>query len=170
MTGVTMPAGMAFLPGRSASQGSRVHKRSGFTLPELVVTMVIIGILAVVIAPRFAQKSTFDVFGFTEQAREALRYAQKSAIAKRRSVCVGLTSSTLTLTVPASFGGTCSQALIDPSTGQALSQSVSSTLTVSAASFYYDASGAPSAAQTITVTDGTSTQTITVEAGTGYVH
>lgn len=147
-----------------------VRTSSGFTLPELVVTMVVVGIMAVVVIPRFSDRTAFDVFGFTEQTRESLRFAQKSAIAKRRSVCVSIGSGTIALTVPASFGGTCTQSLIDPSTGNAFAQSIPSQVTISSASFSYDASGAPSAGQTITVSSGSSSQTITVDAGTGYVY
>ena len=148
----------------------RAKRGRGFTLPELVVTMVVVGIMAAVVIPRFVDRATFDVFGFTEQTRESLRFAQKSAIAKRRSVCVSIGSGAIALTVPASFGGSCAQGLIDPSTGQAFSQPIPSQVTISSASFSYDASGAPSAGQTITVSSGSSTQTITVDAGTGYVY
>lgn len=147
------------------------RKRKGFTLPELVVTMVVLGILAAVAIPRFADRTTFDVFSFTEQTREALRFAQKSAIAKRRLVCVSLSSSTIKLKVAQNFGDTsCTPDLIDPSTGKAISQPVPSQVTITSASFSYDASGTPSAGQTITVSSGSSTQTITVDAGTGYVY
>jgi MSHA pilin protein MshC len=145
-------------------------KQNGFTLPELVVTLVVLGILAAVAIPRFASRSAFDVFGFTEQTRETLRFAQKSAIAKRRTVCISLSSGSLVLTASASFGGTCSLGLIDPSTGKAFAQTIPSQVAVSSAIFTYDASGTPSAGQTITVSSGTSSQTITVDAGTGYVY
>lgn len=143
---------------------------SGFTLPELVVTMVVVGIMAAAVIPRFADTAAFDVFGFTEQTREIIRFAQKSAIAKRRSVCVSIGSGSISLTVPASFGGSCAQSLIDPSNGKAFAQTVPTQVTISVVSFSYDASGAPSAGQTIVVSSGSSTQTITVDAGTGYVY
>lgn len=145
-------------------------RSSGFTLPELVVTLVVLGILAAVAIPRFADRSGFDLFGETEHVREALRFAQKSAIAKRRSVCVNIGSGAITLTVPASFGGSCSQALIDPATGKAFAQAISSQVNISSVSFSYDASGAPSAGQTLTVSSGGNSQTVTVDAGTGYVY
>lgn len=150
--------------------GTEKRLEKGFTLPELVITMVVVGILAAVVVPRFVDQATFDVFRYVEQTREALRFAQKSAIAKRRSVCIVIGTGAITLTVPASFGGSCAQGLIDPSTGKAFSQPVPSQVTITSASFSYDASGTPSAGQTITVSSGSSTQTITVDAGTGYVY
>ena len=146
-----------------------VSKIKGFTLPELVVTMVVLGILAAVAIPRFEDRSTFDVFGETEHVREALRFAQKSAIAKRRTVCVGIASKVISLSVSTSFGGACASGLIDPGTGQAFSQTIKQ-VSVADAAFSFDASGIPSAAQTIAVSSGSSSQTITVDAGTGYVY
>lgn len=59
----------------------------GFTLVELIVTMIVVGILAVAVIPRFADQSGFDARGFRDGTLSVLRYAQKSAVAQRRQVC-----------------------------------------------------------------------------------
>lgn len=152
---------------------------SGFTLPELVATLVIIGIMAAVVVPRFANRADFDVFGVTQQTRAALRFAQKSAIAKRRQVCVTIANDSLDLTFGTHFGDSCTgftcaanpaNCLTNPATGKGYTLSVTSGISITAASFYFSALGKPSAVQSLTVSGGSSTQTITVEAETGYVH
>lgn len=150
--------------------GRGAQRHSGFTLPELVATLVVVGILAAVAVPRFMDRTGFDVFGYSESVREALRFAQKSAIAKRRTVCVSLSTGSLSLTVSTSFGGSCTTALLDPSSAQAYTLSARSGVSVANAAFSFDALGRPSAQQSIAISGGGVSQSIVVEAETGYVH
>ncbi|MGH8745279.1 MAG: prepilin-type N-terminal cleavage/methylation domain-containing protein, partial [Burkholderiales bacterium] len=68
------------------------HAARGFTLLELVTVMVVLGIIAVVTAANFDQKS-IDETWFLEQVKSAVRYAQKTAIAQRRVIYVSVNPS-----------------------------------------------------------------------------
>jgi prepilin-type N-terminal cleavage/methylation domain-containing protein len=58
----------------------------GFTMVELVVTMIIIGIMAIAVVPRMDLLRGFDEIGFRDQVKGTLEYARKSAVAGRRNV------------------------------------------------------------------------------------
>ena len=71
----------------------------GFTLVELVMVLIILGILAVFVLPRIQLTQGFDQVGFHNAVRATLEYARKSAVAQRRNVRVTLAGNNLTLTI-----------------------------------------------------------------------
>jgi MSHA pilin protein MshC len=60
----------------------------GFTMVELIVVLILVGILGAIGAARFFNRSGFDADAYTEQTRAMLRYAQKLAVAQNRPVFV----------------------------------------------------------------------------------
>ena len=83
-------------------------KSAGFTLVELVVTLVIIGALAAVSAPLFFSAQDFQQSGFYNETLASVRYAQKLAVASGCPVQVEIAGNTLTLSqVPAGSVATC---------------------------------------------------------------
>lgn len=156
----------------------------GFTLIELIMVMVVVGILAVAVAPRFFDANMFKSRGFADQVQATLRYAQKEAIAQHRNVCVAITASNIKLTIanaiPSLATSPCSPTptLVIP--GQATNNisTPSAAITLSpATSFNFDALGkpwdvlgtTPSTVQKSITISGV-TNPIYVEAETGYVH
>jgi MSHA pilin protein MshC len=141
----------------------------GFTLVELVMTMVIIGILAAVVAPRFLGIDVFKSRGFADQVQASLRYAQKEAIAQHRFVCAAFTGNSVTLTIGAA--ASCGTPLVSPTGGAYVINAPSGiTFTAVPSSFSFNALGqpAPNAKQIIGING--SSNSITIEAETGYVH
>lgn len=150
-------------------------KSKGFTLVELIVVMMIIGILAVAAIPRFFDRHDFDSLGFNDQTLAALRYAQKTAIAQRRTVCVSFAANSVSLIMATNTGP--SVACIpttDLTTPTGVNPYVITALSgvsfsgTTPTPFQFNALGQASVGQTIQVTGVTGS--ITVEQETGYVH
>jgi len=54
-------------------------KKHGFTLVEMTMTLMILGVLAAVILPKFFERSTFEERYFHDDLISAARYAQRLA-------------------------------------------------------------------------------------------
>lgn len=139
---------------------------SGFTLIELIMVIVIVSILAVAVLPRFADQSIFESRGFHDETLSILRYAQKTAIAQRRTVCVALNATGVTITIDTDTpaDGVCNSPPTMPNTPHG-----GSGLTASVASFQFTPLGSTNQANNVNIAIAGSTG-ITVEAATGYVH
>lgn len=163
----------------SPSSHSCPAPQAGFTLIELIMVMVLMGILATVALPRF-NFSGFDEVGFRDKTRATLEFARKSAVAQRRIACVTLAGNNLTLTIdnitPETAGaGACPRPLPLPTSDAACGGAANAICAPNGvalagpAALSFDALGRPSAAAVYTITGGTVAYPITVEAETGYV-
>jgi len=140
--------------------------QGGFTLIELIMVIVILGVLAVFAAPRLLNTGDFNARGFHDETLSLLRYSQKTAIAQRRTVCVALNVSGVALTIDTNSppDGVCDATLLPPNAprgGSGLAGSVSG--------FQYLGLGSTNQTTAITITIANAAG-ITVEAATGYVH
>lgn len=146
-------------------------RQQGFTLVELVVVIIVLGILAITVMPRFADKSIFNQTGFKDQVQAVLQHARKTAIANRRYVCVTTTASTVSLQLdPRLPDGLASPSCtvnvaIPGSNDNSLSAPTGVTLSP-ATMLRFDPLGRASA----TVSFSVAGQNVTVEQETGYVH
>lgn len=160
--------------------------QTGFTMIELIVVMVIIGILAVVVLPRFNLLRGFDEIGYRDQVKATLEYARKSAVAQRRFTCVNRAGNNLAVSIDRDIPENRSAAACPREQNLNLPGSSSNSITprgtttllgTSAASVVFDALGRPWTAASTTASSaaaftvhGDADYGITVEAETGYVH
>lgn len=140
---------------------------------ELVITMLIIGILAVAALPRILDTTVFDNRRFSDEVMAAVRYGQKAAIASHRNVCVAFTANSVTLTMASAPGSAqaCNVNLVGPNgqTPFVVTAPDGTNFSATPTSFFFTALGRPSiGTQTIQVA-GASTS-IVVEQESGYVH
>lgn len=167
---------------RNDSAINRVGGAAGFTLVELVTTIIILGILAVVVMGRLDFSSLFQQRGVADKLKAGLEFARKSAVAKRRNVCVDVSGGSVTFTVdtaaPESAAHACpgGSALALPApdkdcagAGNVVCSRSNATIGVvsGGSSFKFNAEGGASATVVLSVTGQNN---ITVEAATGYVH
>ena len=140
----------------------------GFTLTELVVVIIIATILAAFAVSRINTQS-FDTEGFANRAAAMVRYAQKIAISQRRTVFVVTTAGPPSNIKLCYTNAGCGTPVHEPPGTNAFSYNTPSGVTISTATFSFDALGKPSAGTALTIT-GDVARTITIEAETGYVH
>ena len=175
-------------PARSSVRAGGARERApssvrGFTMTEIVVVMVIIGVLAVFMLPKLTGINVVQQRADYDKVTFAVQYARKAAIAKRRYACVAVSATAVTLTIDSNppestatpFGGSCpfATALPLPSPDGACSGATNQTcvttisLSSSAGTFQFDPLGRASTAVTVTVTGFPS---VKVESDTGLVH
>lgn len=147
------------------NKGSSGCGNAGFTVIELVVVIILLGIVSAVALPRF-----FDADGYRQRAAYdevagALRYAQKLAVASGCEVQVLLTGNSYALQQHATDCSSGSFADIShhPVTTATFSHV---TLSPSPGTLVFDAMGRSNTAAVIDIGD----RTIQVVAETGYVH
>jgi prepilin-type N-terminal cleavage/methylation domain-containing protein len=126
----------------------------GFTLVELIMVVVLIGILAVSVVPKFVDTSGFSLAGGAAMAAADIRYTQELAMGTHSSKTIVFTTSKTYYTVD-------SQTVNLPS-----KVSISS-----GATFTFNSLGEPTTGggSTVTLSAGAETKTITVESYTGRV-
>ena len=157
------------------------QRQRAFTLVELVTVMILVGILAAVATPLFADKNAFAAAGFGSELTAALENARRSAVAMRRNVCVTLAGNTLmfvrnTGVVDGFACGANSPALPLPGkTAGVLEAPSGVSITVdpvAVTAIAFNGRGQSPAGVTLSVTgsDGSTSTRVKVEADSGYVH
>lgn len=151
-----------------------MRDNSGFTLIELIMTMLLISILAVYAAPKL-DISLFRNTNFFLQAISSIRHAQKQAIASGCIVEVEINASECKLTWRSGASHCLATEINSPSNGTTnFCKDNAPSATPTGGNFRFDNIGRPmdtadnllAVVQSIVIGD----RTILVEAETGYTH
>lgn len=148
------------------------HKRiyyaqqTGFTLVELVMVIILVGILAVYALPRL-DIDIFKQHGYYQQVLAALRYGQKQAVASNCTMEVKLVSNTQCQVIRKSGCGGLGSDLVlsNLTTGTTNFCDGGEAGSMTPVTFSFDRLGVLTANQSTTI-DG---KTITVYANTGFI-
>lgn len=155
-------------------RGNRRPASAGFTLAELVMVLVLVGLLAVVALPRFSGSSEFRNIAFRDEVAAALRYAQKSAVSHRRLVCAVFTPSSVTLHIAATNpAAACGSATLNGPDGKtAFAQAGSDLMAGGLPTLHFQPSGLVTSAAGVVMTHTvgiSGASAVTVVGATGHV-
>lgn len=90
------------------------YATQGFTMIELVIVIVLLGILSVTVLPRLSGSSEFRIAQLRDEVAAAVRFAQKTAVSHRRKVCIDVSGDELSLRIAQTHAGACDTALAIP--------------------------------------------------------
>lgn len=76
----------------------RISYPAGFTLVELVIVLILLGILAIAIIPRAPSKGSLTITGQAHQLASDIRYVQSLSMTRGQRYCVNLTSTGYSMT------------------------------------------------------------------------
>lgn len=146
---------------------------AGFTLIELVITIVILGIISATAAPKFFNYTLYQQKLFFDDTLNAIRYAQKLAVVTACNVNVTISNNQFTLLRPADRTHCTSTTSSDftlnvtrPGSGESVYQGSLSGVSLTSSSIFFTAKGTASANLTLLVGN----QQIIIVQDTGFVY
>lgn len=143
---------------------SRYHQ--GFTLVELVVVILILGILSINVGSRFLSGSAFADRKVADELVEAIRYAQHVAMSRGGNIQIVTTATNYTVKETGS-----ATILRNPNGSEKYDVTIPGNSSLSAKTISFNGLGQPSPIAGDSITVGNpAVFTITIEGETGYAH
>lgn len=152
------------------------ERQTGFTLPELVAVLILVGVLAAVAMPKLDAGLSLRHDAWHDEVVSALRHARQTAVSHRRLVCASVGTTSVSLTIAAANPATACTASLPGPDGSAIHASTSSgSASLSPAGTIYfqptgratsDGAGNSVSSRSIAITGS---DTITVIGETGHV-
>jgi MSHA pilin protein MshC len=151
---------------------NRAKGYRGFTLIELVMVMVLIGIIAVFVAPMLGNITSTNAGSFVDKLRADIRYAQDVAMTSNQRIRVTMVAANA-YSITDSMGNS----LVDPATGRNYPVTLGAGISFGVVTFNgnyvefdslgvpYDGAGVLTAAGSVTVMPGALTITVTPQTG-----
>lgn len=147
--------------------------RTGFSLIELIVVIVLMAILVAVAAPRFFGQGDFEAPAFAQELASAARYAQKVAVVSGCRVDLVVTGTGYSLFKPEETTPKCSGTpamtlpVVHPATGDDFvgTTPVGVSMGGTLGTVQFSPAGSPNAAASYTVGD----LSVTIDADSGYI-
>lgn len=159
-------------PARCLDSGCRGNR--GYTIVEVLLVVVILGILGTIAGPRFFDNDAFDERAYYDELVTALRYAQKTAVASGCPVRVAVGVASYALAQQAVSSGHCDVAdatfpvPVRLPTGETMSGTAPIGITTApTTTFTYSALGRTNLGADQALTVGS--RTLTIQAESGFV-
>jgi len=157
------------IPCRTGRSGAR-----GYTLIELVVVMVVLGVLASVAGTRFFTQQPFSERGYADELAAAMRLAQKVAVASGCPARLTLAAGSYAVAQQAASGNTCNTAdttwsmAVSGADGAVLAGTAPAGTTASPTGPYtFDAQGRLASSPGTALSIGS--RVINIDAATGFI-
>lgn len=135
----------------------------GFTLVELIVVILLLGIISINVGSRFFGNTTFSDRKVADELVEAIRYAQHLAMSRAGSDTFKIVTTSTSYSVQDSSN----TAVNNPNRSGLYTVTIPTNTSLSVASVSFNGLGQPTPDTDTSITVG-STFTITIERETGY--
>lgn len=144
----------------------------GFTLVELITTMIVLAILAAFAIPKFNGSHGFESRGFSDQLRSLIQEGRRTAVAQRRLVCVNVGGGAVSVRKATLAGGACDTNLLNPNSNGPYQLPIPVGINLIGGGLNFDPLGrlSPTTAVDLTISGAEGNFSLRVEGETGYVH
>ena len=140
-----------------------IHQR-GFTLVELIIVILLVGILAINVGTRFFSNSSFADRNVADELVEAIRYTQHLAMSRGGGIQIVTTPTKYTIQQ------TDTTPIPNPNRTGNYSITIPASSSLSAETITFNGLGQPDTTLDKSITIGSGSLVVTIETETGYAY